>query len=96
MQGGIEDHASNLPLVASRSLQIVDNLRYLVGMEALTAAQAVDLRDNIHLGKYTQIAYDTIREVIPTLSSGRNIFEDIRDAYELVRSGRLLDRIGEV
>ena len=96
MQGGIEDHASNLPLVASRSLQIVDNLRYLVGMEALTAAQAVDLRDNIHLGKYTQIAYDTIREVIPTLSSGRNVFEDIRDAYELVRSGRLLDRIGEV
>ena len=93
MQGGIEDHASNLPLVASKSLQIVDNLRYLVGMEALSAAQAVDLRDNIHLGRYTQIAYDTIREVIPTLASGRNVFDDIRDAYELIRSERLLERI---
>lgn len=93
MQGGIEDHASNLPLVASRGLQIVDNLRYLVGMEAMTAAQAIDLRENIHLGKYTKVAYDTIREVIPTLSSDRNVFEDIRDAYELIRSERLLERI---
>lgn len=94
MQGGIEDHASNLPLVAARALQLVDNLRYLVGMEALTAAQAVDLRGNIRLGRDTQIAYTAIREVIPTLSSGRNVFEDIRDAYELVRSDRLLERIG--
>ena len=96
MQGGIEDHASNLPLVCSRGLQLVDNLRYLVGMEALTAAQAVDLRDNIHLGKYTKVAYDTIRAVIPTLSSGRNVFEDIRDAYELIRSERLLEEIDQL
>ena len=96
MQGGIEDHASNLPLVCSRGLQLVDNLRYLVGMEALTAAQAVDLRGNIHLGKYTKVAYDTIRAVIPTLSSGRNVFEDIRDAYELIRSERLLEEIGQL
>lgn len=94
MQGGIEDHASNLPLVASKGLQIVDNLRYLVGMEAMNAAQAVDLREGIHLGKYTQIAYDTIREVIPTLTGGRNVFDDIRDAYELICSEKLLERTG--
>ena len=29
--GSIEDHASNLPLVASKGLQIVDNLKYLAG-----------------------------------------------------------------
>lgn len=96
MQGGIEDHASNLPLVCARGLQLVDNLRYLVGMEALTAAQAVDLRGHIRLGKYTQMAYRTIRSVIPTLSSGRNVFEDIRDAYELIRSERLLEQMEEL
>ena len=96
MQGGIEDHASNLPLVASRSLQIMDNLRYLVGMEALTAAQAVDLRDNIHLGKCTQIAYDVIREKIPTLDEPRSISGDILKAYDLIRSGVLLERIPSV
>ncbi|MEA4994809.1 MAG: aromatic amino acid lyase [Oscillibacter sp.] len=93
MQGGIEDHASNLPLVASKGLQLVDNLKYLVGMEALYAAQAVDLRDNIRLGKYTRIAYDTIRETIPELVDNRNVFEDIRLAYELICSEELLRRI---
>ena len=92
MQGGIEDHASNLPLVASKGLQIVDNLRYLVGMEAMNAAQAVDLRENIHLGKYTQIAYDTIREAIPTLAADRNVYDDIKQAYELICSEKLLER----
>ena len=92
MQGGIEDHASNLPLVASKGLQIVDNLRYLVGMEAMNAAQAVDLRENIHLGKYTQIAYDTIREAIPTLAADRNVYDDIKHSYELICSEKLLKR----
>lgn len=91
MQGGIEDHASNLPLAASKGLQIVDNIRYLVGMEALNAAQAVDLRPGIRLGKYTRKAYEVIRSHIPTLCGGRNVFEDIRLAYELVCSEELLE-----
>ena len=63
-RGSIEDHASNLPLAVTKCRQMVDNLRYLVGMEALFASQAVDLRksdgngDYVHLGKGTQKAYD--------------------------------------
>ena len=90
MQGGIEDHASNLPLVAGKGLQLVDNLRYLVGMEALYAFQAVDLRGNVRLGKYTQVAYDTIRAAIPTLKDNRHIYTDIMQAYDLIASGKLL------
>lgn len=93
MQGSIEDHASNLPMAVTKCRQIVDNLRYLVGMEALYAAQAVDLRKNggyLHLGKYTQRAYETIRAHIPTCSGERNTFDDIQEAYELVRSDTLL------
>ncbi len=56
---GIEDHASNLPLAGMRSLRIVDNLRYMLGMELMHAAQAVEMRrdqraDNLlKLGKVT-------------------------------------------
>ena len=95
IEGDIEDHASNLPLCAAKAQHMVDNLRYLVGMEALYAAQAVDLREDIHLGRYTQIAYDTIRETIPTLKEMRNIRGDIRKAYELICSRKLLERTGE-
>jgi len=90
VEGDIEDHASNLPLAAAKALHLVDNLRWLVGMEALYAAQAVDLRENIHLGKYTQIAYDTIRAEIPTMDENRAIGEDLKKAYALVKSGKLL------
>ena len=91
MQGGIEDHASNLPLAAAKALHLVDNLYRMVGMEALYAAQAVDLREGVRLGRYTQIAYDTIRAAIPTMDENRAIGRDLEKAYELVRSGRLLE-----
>ena len=69
---------------------LVDNIRYMVGMEALYAAQAVDLRGNVRLGKYTQVAYDTIRATIPTLKDNRHIYTDIMQAYDLIASGKLL------
>ena len=55
-----------------------------------------DRRDNIHLGKCTQIAYDVIREKIPTLDEPRSISGDILKAYDLIRSGVLLERIPSV
>lgn len=89
-QGLIEDHASNLPLVANKAVKMVDNIRYLVGLEAMYAAQAVDLRAPIQLGKGTQIAYDTIRAAIPFLSGDRNMHEEIQKGYRLIASKELL------
>lgn len=98
MQGSIEDHASNLPLAVSKCMQIVDNLRYLIGMEGMFAAQAIDLREGgyVHLGRGTQIAYDAIREVIPTMVDNRNIYQDIQNAYALIRSGTLVERTKDI
>ena len=93
IEGNIEDHASNLPLACSKGLKMVDNIRYLVGMEALYAAQAVDLRGDIRLGRATAAAYRTIREIIPTLGAERIVYDDIREAYELVLSGKLLEQL---
>lgn len=93
MQGSIEDHASNLPLAVNKCRQIVDNLRYLVGMEALFAAQAIDLRRDggyLHLGKYTQKAYDVLRAVVPEMRDNRSAFGDVNQAYALVRDEKFL------
>ena len=94
LEGNIEDHASNLPTAARKSLQMLDNLRYLVGIEALYAAQAVDLRGGVTLGSYTGLAYKTIRDAIPFLDCDRNMHKEILSAYDLVVSGKLL-RIAE-
>lgn len=96
MQGSIEDHASNLPLAVTKCRQMVDNLRYLVGMEALFASQAVDLRksdgngDYVHLGKGTQKAYDVLRAVVPEMKSNCSVYDDINKAYQLVLEEKFL------
>lgn len=96
IEGGIEDHASNLPLAAAKAQRMVDNIKRLVGMEAMYAAQAVDLRGDIRLGKYTQVAYDTIRETIHTLTGLRSTYSDINKSYDLICSGEILDRINQL
>ena len=93
--GGIEDHASALPLAAMRSLRMVDNLRYMLGMEAMHAAQATDMRGDIALGKVTGPVKAKFREVIPYLDKDRNLSLDIEAAYQCIRSGELLKALEE-
>jgi len=90
LAGNIEDHASNAPLAADKALKIIDNLRYIIGIEAIHAAQAVDLRGNVKMGKGTEKAYEAIRNEIPFLDKDRNLSVDIKKAYELIKAKKLL------
>ena len=98
---GIEDHASNLPLAGMRSLRIVDNLRYMLGMELMHAAQAVEMRrdqraDNLlKLGKVTGPLKDAYRKTIPYYDADRNLSIDIEKSYQVIKDGSLLKVIEE-
>ena len=87
--GSIEDHASNLPLAASKALKIVDNLRYMLGIEAMHGAQAVDLRGEPTMGKVTGTVYEALRREVPYLDKDRNLSIDIEKAYRFIKEGRL-------
>ena len=98
---GIEDHASNLPLAGMRSLRIVDNLRYMLGMELMHAAQAVEMRrdqraDNLlKLGKVTGPLKDAYRKTVPYYDADRNLSIDIEKSYQVIKDGSLLKVIEE-
>lgn len=91
LSGDVEDHASNAPLVVRKTAKIIDNLRYMLGMEAYHAAQAVDLRRLFPLGEATARAYEAVRSAIPFLDHDRVISADIRTGYDLLASGRLAE-----
>ena len=91
--GSIEDHASNLPLAAAKARRIVENLRYMLGIEAMHAAQAVDLRGNPQLGRVTGPVYEALRREVPYLNADRNLSLDIEKAYRFIYEGRLLQAI---
>jgi len=69
---------------------IVDNLYYIVGMELLHAAQAVDLRrrttPTLQLGQGTARLYAALRRVVPFLDRDRAQTDDMRKSYELLRA----------
>jgi histidine ammonia-lyase len=70
-------------------------LIYILGIEAMHGVQAIDLRKATRLGVGTKAAYDVIRSEIPFLDQDRNLSEDIRKIYKLIKSGRILEAVKE-
>jgi histidine ammonia-lyase len=87
--GGIEDVASNAPLVVDRVARMVDNLYTIVGMELMHAAQAVDLRrhatPSLALGRQTARLHDAYRRVVPFLDRDRPLADDIRKSADFLK-----------
>lgn len=85
--GTIEDHANNSPLVVEKLSRLVDNIKYIIGIEMLHAAQAVDLRKEKELGQGTSQAHALIRKHITFLEKDRCLTTDIKAMYDLIQSG---------
>ncbi|MGO4541745.1 HAL/PAL/TAL family ammonia-lyase [Paenibacillus sp. 2TAB19] len=93
LAGDIEDHGTNAPFVVAKTRDIIDRLYYVLAIELLHAAQAIDLRGELRLGKGAAAAYRAIRSVVPFLDQDREQTKDIEQIYELCKSGQLLQAI---
>jgi histidine ammonia-lyase len=89
-----EDHVSMACHGARRLLQMTDNLFGIVGIEAVTAAQGVEMRAPLTTSAALQGAVAAIRAVVPTLEVDRYMANDLEAAAELVRSGALNTSVG--
>jgi len=94
--GDIEDHATNAPLVVEKTAKILDNARYILGIEAMHAAQAVDLRGRVQLGQGSRILYEALRERVPYLDQDRPLTPDIQAAQEVLADPALIERLRTV
>jgi histidine ammonia-lyase len=61
----------------------------ILGLEALGAAQGIDLLSPLKPGRLTGEAHTAIRAKVPSLDHDRVLEPEIRTAIELVRSGTL-------
>lgn len=84
-----EDHVSMACHGARRLLQMTDNLATIIGIEALTAAQGVELRKPLTTSPELQTVIATIRSVVPSLEEDRYMANDLKAATDLVASGAL-------
>jgi len=90
---GQEDHVS-MGMIASRHARgCVENAEVVVALEALAAAQGIELRAPLRPGSGAAAALDAVREAVPFLDGDRQLKPDIDDAIELVQSGALVGAV---
>jgi histidine ammonia-lyase len=84
-----EDHNS-LGWSAGRKLRrVLENLAGILAVEALCAAQALELRDPLKPGPATSAVLRRIRRDVPFMEEDRFVTPDLESARELVQSGEL-------
>lgn len=86
-----EDHVSMGANAARHTLEILENVRHILAIEFLTAAQAVDLRTDgpARLGRGTAAVHAKIRSRVRSLGEDRVLTPDIEAVVDLIRSGAI-------
>jgi len=85
-----EDFVSMGVAAAQKARQILENTQYIVAIELLCAAQAIEYRGAEKLGRGTKKAYEAVREKVSVLKEDRVLSEDIEKIKSLVESGKIV------
>lgn len=93
---GQEDHVSMGSISGRKTLQIIDNLEKILGIELLTAAQGFEFRKPMKSGVIMDACQAFVRSKIEFAESDRLFAPDIEKAIEIVRSKELLKVAEEV
>lgn len=87
---GKEDLNSMGSISARKCYQVLKNVKTVLSLEMLSAAQAIDFLKPLKCGTGTDVAYKIIRKKIPTLRSDRIMKNDIDKIIGLVENGEIL------
>lgn len=85
----VEDHATQAMLALRKLDEQQRVYRHLVALEALVAAQAVDLRQSRQLGAGSQWVHSTVRAVVPPLHEDRPNGPDAMSVHAALFAGPL-------
>lgn len=91
-----EDHNSLGWSAGHKLRKVLDNLKLILAVEALCAAQALELRSPLSPGPATKTVLECIRLEIPPLEEDRFLAPDLKRAGELVGSGKLVESAQKV
>jgi histidine ammonia-lyase len=88
-----EDFVSMAFTSALKTRQILDNSWYVIAIELMAGAQAVEFRKPLKAGKGTQVAYDFVRKHVAKMVEDRPVQNDINNLTAAVKSGGLLEAV---
>ena len=87
-----EDFVSMGMNTALKTRQIIDNAYGILGIEFISAAQAIDFRE-YNVGNGTKAAHTAVRKVVEHLEIDRPLFTDHNNMMETVRNRDILHAV---
>ncbi|HEY5163551.1 MAG TPA: aromatic amino acid lyase, partial [Terriglobales bacterium] len=87
--GNKEDYVSMGMTAAIKLRKIVENTRFVLAIEAIAAAQALDFLAPLKPGKRAQQAMAAIRKVSPKVERDRSLAADFARVAEVIARGEI-------
>jgi histidine ammonia-lyase len=94
--GNQEDHVSMGWTAGLKLRRVVGNVRRALAIEALCAAQAIDLRAPLRPGAAVAAVLGRVRDHVPALDEDRYLAPDVAALERLVADGTLVAAAEEV
>jgi histidine ammonia-lyase len=94
VSAGQEDFVSMGAWSVSKAREICRNTEYVIAIEILCAAQALDFRDPLPERSRIEKIHEIVRRRVAHFEKSRVLAEDIEELYALVHNGRLLEEAG--
>ena len=91
-----EDHVSMGTTSARQCAMILENATWVLAIELLNAAEALDFHQPLHPGPGVGAARDAVRTVVPPLETDRMLTPDLEAVRTLMVSGELLSSVERV
>ncbi|WP_457556561.1 histidine ammonia-lyase [Candidatus Harpocratesius sp.] len=88
---GVEDLVSMGSIAARKTLQIINNLEQILGIELVSACQAIDLRRPLKSTEKVENCYNYVRKFIPFIENDEILSHHLQKGAEIVRSKKLLE-----
>ena len=91
-----EDHVSMGTIAARQSREILENVRHVIAIEMLVAAQGLDFLKPLEPGVGVRAAHQAVRAEVPHLEEDRVPAEDIATVYQLLVSEAIVNQVEAV
>ena len=72
---------------ANKAMNVIANVGRVLGIELLTACQAIEFHQPLKASTAVQIVYELVREVIAPLDEDRALADDLEAMDQLLRRG---------
>lgn len=90
---GQEDHVSMGSISAIKLLQVLLNVEYVLAVELLTAAQALDFRSPLNAGTGVMAAHRFLRARVPHALQDYEVRSDLETCAALLREGGIISEV---